>query len=285
MVGYTHDSTTLWRIWDPNFQVVRAQSEVIFDEEQNAYVSCTTDGIDIFGLPENAEYIEELHTGDGLLRAQNTAIGMGGDGLPHARPKDISGTGEGHSGGDHGRTDDGTDVQWHLPDDHTHRSLPACSGSRSYPPGEGDTIILAHSRDHSTHEPQGLRQHIEHSRCLCRENHTARREAPAMTKKSNQGPPPPTTRRVTRTQGKASADALMASALASTTINGDPSTYPEAMAGPLRDHWKRAIDEESASILLNNTFTTVNSKEAKQLLVKPKAGRTDTKTRTHHRSL
>jgi len=55
MVGYTHDSTTLWRIWDPNFQVVRVQSEVILDEEQNAYVSCTTDGIDIFGLPENAE--------------------------------------------------------------------------------------------------------------------------------------------------------------------------------------------------------------------------------------
>jgi hypothetical protein len=60
--GYTHDSTTLWRIWDPNFQVVQAQSEVIFDEEWNAYVSCTTDGIDIFGLPEDAEYIEELHT-------------------------------------------------------------------------------------------------------------------------------------------------------------------------------------------------------------------------------
>ena len=67
MVGYTHNSTTLWRIWDPNFQVVRAQSEVIFDEERNASVSCTTDGIDIFGLPENAEYIEELHTADGHL--------------------------------------------------------------------------------------------------------------------------------------------------------------------------------------------------------------------------
>jgi hypothetical protein len=93
-----------------------------------------------------------------------------------------------------------------------------------------------------------------------------------MTKKSTQGPPP-TTRRVTRSQGKASAEALMASALASTTINGDPSTYAEAMAGPLRDHWKRAIDEESASILLNNTFTTVNSKEAKQLLVKPVGSR------------
>jgi len=263
MVGYTHDSTTLWRIWDPNFQVVRAQSEVIFDEERNAYVSSTTDGIDIFGLPENAEYIEELHTGDGLL-----------DG----RPKDISGTGKGHSGGDHGHTDDVTDVHCHVPDDHTRRSLPARTASRSYPPDEGDTIFLAHRRGHSTREPPVSRRHIEHSGRLRRENHTARRKAAAMTKKST-GPPPSTTRRVTRSQAKASAEALMASALASTTINGDPSTYAEAMAGPLRDHWKRAIDEESASILLNNTFTTVNSKEAKQLLVKPVGSRWVFKTK------
>jgi hypothetical protein len=60
----------------------------------------------------------------------------------------------------------------------------------------------------------------------------------------------------------------MVSALVSTTINGDPLTYAEAKAGPLRDHWKLAIDDESTSILLNNTFTTVNYKEAKQLLVK-----------------
>jgi len=110
MVGYTHDSTTLWKIWDPNFQVVGAQSEVIFDEERNAYISCTTDRINIFGLPEDAEYIEELHTGDGLLGlwdtrdgdgllpAQNIATGMGGDGLLNGRPKDISGTGEGPRG-------------------------------------------------------------------------------------------------------------------------------------------------------------------------------------------
>jgi hypothetical protein len=57
-----------------------------------------------------------------------------------------------------------------------------------------------------------------------------------MTKKSTQGPPPSTTRRVTRGQNKASAEALMASPLASNTINGDSSTYAEAMAGPLRDH-------------------------------------------------
>ena len=128
MVGYTHHSMTLWRIWDLNFQVVRAQSEVVFDEERTAYVSCTTDGIDIFGLPGNAEYIQELHTADGLLQAQN--IGTDGDGLLHGSPKHISGTGEGHRGGDHGRTDGVTDVHCHLSDDHTlRRSLPAHTGS------------------------------------------------------------------------------------------------------------------------------------------------------------
>jgi hypothetical protein len=71
----------------------------------------------------------------------------------------------------------------------------------------------------------------------------------------------------------------MSSALASTTINGDPSTYAEATAGLLRYHWKRAIDEESASILLNNTFTTVNSKEAKQFLVMPVGSRWVFKTK------
>ena len=41
MVGYVHNSTTLWRIWDPEFKTVKGQSEVIFDEEQNAYSSCS----------------------------------------------------------------------------------------------------------------------------------------------------------------------------------------------------------------------------------------------------
>jgi hypothetical protein len=70
----------------------------------------------------------------------------------------------------------------------------------------------------------------------------------------------------------------MASAQALTAINRDPSTYAEAMAGPHRDHWMRAMDEESTTILLSNTFTTVNSKEVKQLLVKPVGSRLVFKT-------
>jgi len=40
MVGYTHDSKTLWRIWDPEFQKVKAQSDVIINEERNGHMSC-----------------------------------------------------------------------------------------------------------------------------------------------------------------------------------------------------------------------------------------------------
>jgi len=99
LVGYTHNSTTFWRIWNPHFAVVQVQSEVVIDEEGTACISCATDGIDIFTLPEDAEYIKKLHTGDGLLRSQNAAIGTGGDGLLHGRPKNISGTGEDLRGG------------------------------------------------------------------------------------------------------------------------------------------------------------------------------------------
>jgi hypothetical protein len=55
----------------------------------------------------------------------------------------------------------------------------------------------------------------------------------------------------------------MAKALASTSINSDPLTYVEAMNSPQRDDWKRAIKEECTSILLDNTFTTVNFREAR----------------------
>jgi hypothetical protein len=106
MVGYTHDSTTLWRIWDPEFKAVKAQSEVIFDEDRNAHVSCSQGNeIDIFEPPEEIEYIEEIDNGDRLLRAQN--VEADGDGFLHSRIADnISRTDEGRVSGTHGNTDD-----------------------------------------------------------------------------------------------------------------------------------------------------------------------------------
>jgi len=61
----------------------------------------------------------------------------------------------------------------------------------------------------------------------------------------------------------------MAKALASTSISSDPFTYAETMDSPQQDHWKQAMEEECPLILLNNTFTTINFWEARQLPVKP----------------
>jgi hypothetical protein len=40
------------------------------------------------------------------------------------------------------------------------------------------------------------------------------------------------------------------------------------MESPQRDNWRQAMNEESESILLNNTLTAVNSREARQLHTK-----------------
>jgi len=240
MVGYVHDLTTLWRIWDPAFRVVRSQSDVIFDEERNAHSSCLHgDQTDIFKLPEETEYVDEIETG--------------GDGLLHDHAR-TSRTGEGHGSGDHDCTDDDTDHN--LPDADNRRSLPGSTGVRSHPPDEEDA-------------PPVSRATVVHNRHLHREYDKARRTA-AMTKQSCQ-PQPPCTNRVTRSQVKISANALiiMAKALPSTSINSNPFTYAEAMDSPQHEHWKRAMEEECTSILLNNTFTTVNSRESRQLRVKP----------------
>jgi len=95
---------------------------------------------------------------------------------------------------------------------------------------------------HMDEGPHEEAENIAHSWCLRREDQTAQHWAAAI-KKTNQVPPaspapaPLIGSRVRRSQGKASAEALTASAAI-----GDPFTYAEAMESPQRDHWKRAMD-------------------------------------------
>jgi len=199
MVGYVHDSTTLWRIWDPALQVVRSQSDVIFDEERNAQASCLRgDQTDIFDLPEETEYVKEIETGR--------------DGLLYDHPG-TSRTGEGHGSGDHDCTD--TATHHNLPDN--RQSLPASTSVRSCPPDEEDA-------------PPVSRETVIHNRHLRHENDKAHQMA-AITKKSCQ---PPRTNRITRSKVKISTNVLiiMAKALASTPINSNPFTYAEVMDSP-----------------------------------------------------
>jgi hypothetical protein len=101
-----------------------------------------------------------------------------------------------------------------------------------------------------------------------------------MTKQSWQLHPP-LTNRVGRSQVKIAQNAqiIIAKALASTSINSDPFTDVEAMDSPQGDHWKRKMGEECTSILLNNIFTTINSREARQFRVQPIGSNWDNKTK------
>jgi len=129
---------------------------------------------------------------------------------------------------------------------------------------------IAHCRRLRWDNPTGQHsvangENIAHSRHLRREDQIARRLAAAINKSSQVpqvAPAPMIWSRVTRCQGTASAEALTASTDA-------PYTYAEAMESPQQDHLKRALEEESTSMLLNNTFSALNSQEAGHLRVKP----------------
>jgi len=76
MVGYTHNSSMLCRIWDPKWQNVKVQLEVIFNEWRDGHLWCQHDrneiDTDIFGLPENIKYIKEIATRDEPLWEQDS---------------------------------------------------------------------------------------------------------------------------------------------------------------------------------------------------------------------
>ena len=63
MVGYVHDSTMTWRVWDPEHQTVRTQSDVIFNEARNVYASLPGDTEatkDSLGLVKEVVHVEVL---------------------------------------------------------------------------------------------------------------------------------------------------------------------------------------------------------------------------------
>jgi hypothetical protein len=235
MVGYTDDSKILWWLWDPEFQKVKAQSDVVFDSQRNAPISwpCESNEIDIFELPENEKYARESDTGNDPLR--------------HSEP-----------------TQRGTQPTQIC-------SQPMQIGTRSKsrlhkaPDQESETTHSRHicQEDQTPQHSAENAENIAHSRCLCREDQSAWSSAAAI-KNSCQVPPATSAlallirRCVSRSQGKSPSEVLTASA-------ADPFIYAEAIESPQQDQLKRAMEKESTSILLNNTFSALNSRETLQL--------------------
>jgi len=63
MLRYVHNTTKIWRIWDPDFGKAINCSDVYFDKSQTAYTSCMADNkhsIDSLGLPEEDSVITEV---------------------------------------------------------------------------------------------------------------------------------------------------------------------------------------------------------------------------------
>jgi hypothetical protein len=70
MVDYTHNWKTFSRIWDPKCKNVKAEAEVVFDEERYAHMLCQNgpNDIDIFVLPDDEKYVEVIDTWGEPLR-------------------------------------------------------------------------------------------------------------------------------------------------------------------------------------------------------------------------
>jgi len=63
MLGYVHDTTKIWQIWDPDFGKAVNCSDLYFDESQTAYTSCMADNKrsgDPLGLPEEEPVVTEV---------------------------------------------------------------------------------------------------------------------------------------------------------------------------------------------------------------------------------
>jgi hypothetical protein len=261
MVGYVHDSTTLWRIWDPEHNTVKAQSDVIFDQDRNAYISCPQSlkrknlgemdqldeisDIDLFDQPQEEIQVEEI----------DTVLSGTDESMDHGRARTMSETGEGMS---HTRTDDARRIDdensaaganpepsltGHTNNGHEDRRPPDAGEKDCHhyiyihiaPDEDTDKYTVGQSGQCPTHE-----SHIQApTRDKVITNRNTRRQlrrvaaAPKKTTKKEKKAPVPTDRD-TRSAGRARVNITeqMTTTLASTPINDYPRTYKEVMLRP-----------------------------------------------------
>ena len=113
MIGKVHHSTSLWRIWDPEFKAVKSQSEVISKKNGMHHEQLITDKNkeDMFGLKSNdsqsIKYLKADQPEADEIRDIATSGTGGGDSRGHTETTNTSGTGGGDS---RGRTGEATNI-------------------------------------------------------------------------------------------------------------------------------------------------------------------------------
>jgi len=280
MVGYVHDSTTLWRIWDPEHNTVKAQSDVIFDEDRNAYISCLQ-SLKNSSKTDQLEKITEIDLFDLLqeeIHIEDIVLSGTGESMDHGRTRSMSGTEERMS---HGRTEDDRSLDdgnpaaranpdlsltGHTNNGHEDRRPPDTGekdGHHIYthiaPDEDADIYTEGQSGHCPTLESHNIqapsRDEVITNRNTRRHSRRVAAATKTATKKEKKSPVP--TDRVTRSAGRARVNITehMNTALASTTKNDDPRTYKEAMLSPQKMKWEAAIMYEYNSIIRNETFS------------------------------
>jgi hypothetical protein len=190
MVGYVHDSTTLWRIWDPEHNTVKAQSDVIFDKVYTMMSQKRLPKL-TYSVYRKNTHIEEIDT-------------SGTDeSMAHGRTQHTSGTGESMS---HGRTDkvacrpvagnpaaagahSDLPLAGHSTNGHGDRSPPASGVNNGHTHKWLLTRMPTHTDNgHSGHCPTLESHHQAPSRDEVITQRQLRRSVAATTKRSKKAP-------------------------------------------------------------------------------------------------
>jgi hypothetical protein len=230
MVGYVHHTTKLWKLYDPEFKKVMHCSDVEFDEDVNCYVSCPTtmdDGIDPFGLPQRepirVEYYDESPAPGPRCR---TATGINREAGEFSAAEEA----------DNASQESAAAEEADQASEESSAAEEADNASQSAAAEEADYEIVENSA------AANLALDID---CLVA-------ECTGSLKRNLK-------RRALRTLSPQSTTTILrrtAEASHNRRFGGDPLTVKEALhlENPHHKDWRAAMQEEWASIKLNNTF-------------------------------
>jgi len=272
MLGYVHNTTKIWRIWDPEQRKVVNCSDVEFDENQTAHISCIDNENDVLGIPEQEPiYTEEqvVETGQtGQVVSEVIAPRQSGQ-VAEPRLQVASGAIQPRLQVTPGEIQPSAEKADHqTPDEVVTDPMPSpsCTVVRrtDIRTGQGPSsrttdlrtgqvpssrttdlrtgqVLLSRNTDLRTGHCTNQERRVTRSHCLS--EHTA---LAAHTASTANLPNPP-------------------DLLAVNPSNSDPRSYREALNSPLYKHWKSAMQEEYASLMENNAFTLVKHTESKPI--------------------
>ena len=204
MLGYVHNTTKIWRIWDPEQRKVINCSDVEFDENQTAHISCIDNENDTLRLPEQ----EPIYTKEQVVETGQTGqVAPGNTGQVVHTP--------GQSG----------------------QATPGNTGQVMHTPGQSGQVASGNTGQ-VAHTPVQSGQVVP--RNTSQVAHTLGQSGQVVP--GNTGQRTNQERHITRSHRLIEYTALAAhTESVANPSDSDPRSYREALNSPLYKHWKSAM--------------------------------------------